>query len=165
VTATSARTSAGCGRGRAVSALHRALPPAPAAESLGSRAALVGAACAVLDREPAAVASLLAALAQRRDRAAEVLAYELAGRLQAEIAAVGWIAAEQKAALLEPRDFDVHGWAGGVLVRFEMRGGRLAGWTARACPQAEARAAVAATPDGWAAFARRNAELAAHLPR
>jgi excinuclease ABC subunit C len=165
---------------QAVSALHRVLPLAYAADGLAGterdlarirgvdphrRATLVEAVCAVLDRDTAAVASLRAGLAQRRDRAAEVQAYELAARLQAEIEAVDWIAAEQKAALLEPRDFDVHGWADGVLVRFEMRGGRLAGWTQRACAQAEARATVAATPAGWAAFARRNAELAARLAR
>jgi excinuclease ABC subunit C len=162
----------------AVSALHRVLPLAYAADKLGGaerdlarvrriapggRAALVETACAVLDREPAAVASLRAELARRRDQASEVLAYELAARLQAEIEAVDWITAEQKVALPEPRDFDVHGWAGGVLVRFEMRGGRLAGWTARARQRDDVRDALAATPDGWAEFAHRNAELAARL--
>ena len=34
--------------------------------------------------------------------------------------------------------FDVHGWADGVLVRFEVRGGRLSGWSQRACAAAAA---------------------------
>jgi excinuclease ABC subunit C len=61
----------------------------------------------------------------------------------------------------QPDDFDVHGWAGGMLVRFEIRGGRLTGWTQRACPNA-----VPPPGDGgpaWTGFARRAAELAALL--
>jgi excinuclease ABC subunit C len=50
----------------------------------------------------------------------------------------------------------VHGWAGGVLVRFEVRGGRLTGWTQRACPQPDT---IPGRPE-WTAFAARAAELA-----
>ena len=50
-----------------------------------------------------------------------------------------------------------------VLVCLEVRGGRLSGWTQRACA-----AAALASPPGdqsvvWADFARRAAELAAVL--
>jgi excinuclease ABC subunit C len=64
---------------------------------------------------------------------------------------------------MEPRDADVYGWADGVLVRFEVRGGRMCKWTQRAMGEATARERVAATPALWQPFARRNAELAARL--
>jgi excinuclease ABC subunit C len=47
-----------------------------------------------------------------------------------------------------------------------VRAGRLCQWSQRPCPQrAAAEPALAATPAGWAAFATRNAELAATLTR
>jgi excinuclease ABC subunit C len=166
----------------AISALHRVLPLAYAGDRLsgserdmarvrgvdpGDRDGLVDAVVAVLDRDPTALASLSGELARRRDSAASGLAFELAARLQAEIEAVGWIAAEQKATLLEPKDFDVYGWADGVLVRFEVRGGRLCAWGQRPCAETAAQPRIAATPAAWAVFAQRNAELAArlHQPR
>jgi excinuclease ABC subunit C len=129
----------------------------------GDRDRLVRRLAAALEREPAALAAVRGELERRRDRAAAALAFELAARLQAEIDAVGWTLAEQKAALPEAVDLDVHGWAAGVLVGFRVRGGRLCAWTQRACAEAPARARVAATPAAWAAFAQRNAELAARL--
>ena len=75
------------------------------------------------------MAALRAELIRRRDTAAAGLAFEFAARLQAELEALDWITAEQKVTQAEPSDFDVHGWAGGVLVRFEVRAGRLSGWT------------------------------------
>lgn len=89
-----------------------------------------------LDRDPAAVAAVRAELARRRDAAAAALAFEFAGRVQAELEALDWITAEQKVTSAQPDDFDVHGWAGGRLVRFEVRGGRLTGWIQSACPDA-----------------------------
>jgi excinuclease ABC subunit C len=59
----------------------------------------------------------------------------------------------------------VAGWADGLLVRFEIGGGRMRTWIQRSCSQAEARRHVAATPPEWAEFAGRNAELAARLRR
>ena len=118
---------------------------------------------AALEREPDAVAGLRAALIERRDAAAAALAFELAARLQAEAEALDWVTAEQKVTGLLAVDLDAYGWHADVLVRFEIRAGRLSGWTQRACPQASARSKVDETPSGWAAFARRNAELAAHL--
>jgi excinuclease ABC subunit C len=50
-----------------------------------------------------------------------------------------------------------------MLVSFAIRGGRLTGWTQRACGQAPARRRLEPTPPDWAPFARRNAELAARL--
>lgn len=129
----------------------------------GDRDALIEAVTAVLDRDSAALRSFRGELGRRRDRAALGLAFELAARLQAEIEAIDWVVSEQKAALQEPRDFDVHGWAGGVLVRFDVRAGRLCAWRQRACSEAAARPQVSATPAAWAEFAHRNAELAARL--
>jgi hypothetical protein len=69
----------------------------------------------------------------------------------------------------EPSDFDVAGWADGVLVCFAIRGGRLCRWSQRACGAAAARRHLAQTPGpgprapAWADFARRSAELAARL--
>jgi excinuclease ABC subunit C len=162
----------------AASALRRVLPLAYAREAQegsgrdmaralgvlpGDRDALVKAVTGVLERRPRALGSLQTELARRRDAAAAALAFELAASLHEEIEAVSWTFAEQKVALLDPRDLDVHGWAEGVLVRFEIRKGRLDAWTERRCPDQEAAPLVAATPAPWRAFARRNAELAADL--
>jgi excinuclease ABC subunit C len=120
---------------------------------------------AALNRDPAAVAELRAELIRRRDAAAARLAYEFAGQVQAELEALDWITAEQKVTSAQPRDFNVHGWARGMLVRFEVRGGRLCGWSQRGCAAEVGRRRLAATSCGleWADFARRAAELAALL--
>jgi excinuclease ABC subunit C len=164
----------------AVSALHRILPLAFTADRLsgserdmarvrgvdaGDRDALIQAVTAVLDREPTALTSLRTELTRRRDSAALGLAFELAARLQAEIEAVEWVVAEQKVASLEPDDFDVHGWAEGVLVRFEVRRGNLRAWSQRTCGEAAAAPRLAANPPLWTDFAQRNAQLAALLSR
>lgn len=162
----------------AVSALHRVLPlpysgagltagERDMARILGvgpaDRDRLVEGMVRILDREPQAVLAARGHLVQRRDEAADRAVFELAAQLQAEIEAFDWIVAEQRAALLEPHDADVHGWAGGVLVSFEIRTGRLRTWRQRACAEAAAAPKLAETPAAWAAFARRNAELAALL--
>jgi excinuclease ABC subunit C len=158
----------------AVSGLGRVLPLGYAADrftgserelarvrgaSPGARDGLVRAVTAVLDRDPAAVAALRAELTARRDAAAAGLAFEFAARLQAELQALDWITAEQKVTQAQPSDFDVCGWADGVLVRFEVRAGRLSGWSQRAFGAAPAPT----RPSAWADFARRSAELAARL--
>jgi excinuclease ABC subunit C len=163
---------------RAVSGLSRALPLAYAgdppsgtrqemARALGVSAAdrdrLVQAMAAVLDRDPAAVASVRERLSARREAAAAALAFEFAARLQAEIEALAWVTAEQKVARATPDDFDVCGWADGLLIRFEVRGGRLSGWGQHDCDGDAARQRLRATPPEWAEFARRNAALAARL--
>lgn len=162
----------------AVSALDRLLPLAYAADRLngserdmarvrgvepGTRAALIDRVIAVLERDPAALADLRGELAQRRDTAAADLAFERAARLQAEIEAIDWVAAEQKVTALDPHEATIHGWAGGLLVRLEVRSGRLCTWTQRACTESAALPLVAATPPTWANFAHRNATLAAAL--
>jgi excinuclease ABC subunit C len=129
----------------------------------GVRADLARTVTAVLDRDPAAVAALRAELARRRDAAAAALAFEFAGQVQAELEGLDWITAEQKVTQAQPSDFDVHGWAGGVLVRFEVRGGRLSGWTQAARPSAAPANAPENDGPAWADFARRSAELAALL--
>ena len=127
------------------------------------RAGLAQEVAAVLDRDPGAVASLHARLSARRDAAASVLAFEFAARLQGEIEALNWVTAEQKVTRASPADFDVHGWADGMLIGFAVRGGRLTVWTRRACGAASAHRYLSQTPPEWAGFARRNAELAARL--
>ena len=69
--------------------------------------------------------------------------------------------AEQKVTGSAAADYDVCGWADGTLVSFAIRGGRLTGWTRRACGAATARRHLEQTPPEWAPFAQRNAELAA----
>ena len=144
--------------------------PAGLAGACGTTAGPAAAVAAVLDRDPAAVAALRAGMTARRDAAAARLAFEFAGRMQGELEALDWVTAEQKVTQAEPSDFDVYGWAGGVLVRFKVRRGRLRGWTQRACGAATARRHLALAPAGagacapaWSDFARRTAELAARL--
>jgi excinuclease ABC subunit C len=130
------------------------------------RDGLVRAIAAVLDRRPGAVAGARAELERLRDQAAGILAFELAGRIQAELEALDWVVSPQRvtAAPAAPAgDFDVYGWSGDVLVCFGVRGGRLCLWSQRRCGQARGQAHLATTPAGWADFAARNAELAAAL--
>jgi excinuclease ABC subunit C len=161
----------------AMSGLGRVLPLAYAADvqagserdmarvrgaSPGARAELARTIAAVLSRDQTAVALVRAELTARRDAAAVVLAFEFAGRLQAELEALDWITGEQKVTQAQG-DVDVHGWADGVLVCLEIRGGRMSGWRQRACGAAAARSRLAQTPPAWADFAHRTAELAARL--
>ncbi|WP_350278832.1 GIY-YIG nuclease family protein [Kribbella sp. HUAS MG21] len=162
---------------QAISGLHRVLPLQYTVEGDGSaeefgrlfgigpedREGLARTAIAVLERDPAAVSALRDELVRRRDRAAGELRYEFAAKVQGEIEALDWIVAEQKVAWLEPRDADVYGWADGVLVRFELRAGRMCTWTQRSMGESAARERVAGTPELWREFAHRNAQLAARL--
>jgi excinuclease ABC subunit C len=127
------------------------------------RHALARRAAAVLDRDPPAVAAVTARLVELRDAASATLAFELAARLQQEIEALDWVTAEQKVTRPGTADHDACGWSDATLARFEIRAGRLAGWTLRSCGAAAARRHLAATPPEWTAFAQRNAELAARL--
>jgi excinuclease ABC subunit C len=160
----------------AASALNRALPLAYAGPSLRGAAAefaralgvsavdhdaLRHAVVAVLSRDPAAVAAIRTELLDRRERAAADQVYELAGRLQLELAAIDWVVAEQRVTALEPYDAEICGWSDGVLVRFTVRGGRMTQWSIRRC----GRPATDATPPEWADFAQANAELAAQLAK
>jgi excinuclease UvrABC nuclease subunit len=130
-----------------------------------ARAELARAIAAVLRRDQDAVAALRAELTARRAAAAAALAFEFAGKLQAELEALDWITEEQKVtrAPWGQDDADVYGWADGVLVCFEIHGGRMSGWRQRPCAAAAARRYLDQSPPGWASFASRNAELAARL--
>jgi excinuclease ABC subunit C len=128
----------------------------------------VATAIAVLQRDPVRVAGLRDELVRRRDEAAGSLLFELAGRIQAELEAVDWVVAPQRATAAhhptEPvLDADLHGYVDGLLVSFAIRGGRLREWSQRACAATAAAPLVAATPAAWIDFAQGNAELAARL--
>lgn len=161
-----------------VAGLSRVLPLAYAGEGLrGSqadlgrvfgvgaldRAALLDRLTRTLGREPAAVAQVRQELCRRRDQAAQALAYERAAALQAELEALDWVVSEQKVTSLEPLSLDLAGWSQGVLVRFEIRDGRLRAWSQRPRSRVEAQPFLDATPSAWAAFADRNARLAIDL--
>jgi excinuclease ABC subunit C len=162
----------------AVSGLNRMLPLAYASEGLAGsgrdmarvlgveqedREGLLRSLAAVLEKDPVAVVALRTALERRRDEAAESHAFERAARLHAEMSAIEWVVAEQNVAVLDPIDLSISAWAGGVLVSFEMRGGRICRWEQRSCSEAAARRHVELTPAGYVDFGRRNAELAARL--
>jgi excinuclease ABC subunit C len=129
----------------------------------GDRGALAAAVAAILAREPAAVSAARARLEQLRDAAAEVLAFELAGKIDSELRSLDWVTSPQRVTTLEPACFEACGWSGQVLVRFVIRAGRLCEWSQERYDRTAATAALAATPAGWAGFARRTAELAATL--
>lgn len=162
---------------RAVTGLHRLFPVRYAAadrgtargmaEALGiDRAdgpAMVRAMTRVLERRPAAVAAARATMIGRRHLLAEAMQYEAAGTVQTELDAIEWIVADQQVCLLEPEEHQICGWVAGRLVRFAMRDGRIVDWTIEACDERTATPAMTASPPRWAAFARRNAELAASL--
>jgi excinuclease ABC subunit C len=125
--------------------------------------ALIRGITAVLDRQADAVAWAGRELDRLRDRAAGMLAFELAARIHAERQALDWVTSPQRVTTMAADDLDVYGWAGGVLVHFAVRGGRLREWSQRRCGRDRADPRLAATPACWAGFARRNAELAAGL--
>jgi excinuclease ABC subunit C len=118
---------------------------------------------AVLGRDQAAVDCLREQLTQRRTAAAESQAFEVASRIHAELAAIEWITCPQQAAALDGTDADVAGWADGLLVRFEIRDGRLCGWRQYRRSRAQAEPWLARTPRAWQDFAGRSAVLAARL--
>jgi excinuclease ABC subunit C len=165
----------------ALSAFHRAYSLAYSADGLTgsdlemarargvattSRAERVREVSAVLERQPEAVARLVSELRSHRDRAADALAFELAGRVRDEIVAVDWLVSPQRVTTLQPYDLDVYGWDDGPLVQFSVRGGRLSTWRERAAVDTRRAARlVGATPLEWVDFARENAALAARLAR
>jgi excinuclease ABC subunit C len=163
---------------RAVAALNRVLPLAYTGTHLrgmqlemarargvshGSREMFISTLCAVLQRQPDAIAQIRGELARLRERAAGSLTFELAGQIQNEIHALEWVTCPQRVTAMEVSDFDVYGWSGGMLVRFGIRGGRLCLWSQRRCTRSRAVPDLAVTPAGWAGFAHRNAQLAAAL--
>lgn len=162
-----------------VSALHRILPLAHTGTRLRgaeldmARArgvgvldagALTGALAAVLQRDPEAIAQARSDLTAARDRASAAMAFELAGRIQAELQALDWTIERQRVTVEDGAgDEDVYGWSGGILVHFGIHGGRLEQWSQRSCAQARAVPRLAATATEWTEFAQRAAELAVAL--
>jgi excinuclease ABC subunit C len=128
-----------------------------------SRAHLVEAVSAVLERQPGAAADIQAVLRRHRERAAEALAFELAGRVQDEISASEWLSSAQRVTALEPYDVDIYGWDSGPLVHFSVRGGRLLTWKERSVDARRAGRLTRVTPREWSEFAQENAALAARL--
>jgi excinuclease ABC subunit C len=118
---------------------------------------------AVLRREPDAVTGVRARLEELRERAAGVLAFELAADITSELRALDWVTSPQRASTMAATDFTASGWSGGVLSSFIVRHGQVCEWAQAACPESDAAARLAGTPPDWAGFAQRNAELAAVL--
>jgi excinuclease ABC subunit C len=162
----------------AVTALHRILPLCYAGARLGGaerdlarlrgvtggdNPQLIGSLTAILERQPAAVSWAHRQLEELRDRAAATLAYEFAGRIQGEIAALSWVSCAQRATTMDAANLTIAGWSRGRIVQFLIRGGRLSGWSQRSCSRPGAAHALAATPAAWRDFTQRNAELAASL--
>lgn len=144
--------------------------------SAGDRVGLVAAVTAVLMRQAAAVAEVRSELVRRRDGASGSLAFELAARLQCEIAGLDWITADCKIpsvgvpsgspAMDRAGDGAAHevcGLAEGELLILEIRAGFVTDWRVRRCGERAAAAGIAATPARWVEFAARNAALAAAL--
>ncbi len=163
---------------QAIAALHRILPLPYASARLGGaerelarargadgadRIALAGSITAILERQPAAVTWAHGQLEQLRDDAARMLAYELAARIRDEIAALAWVTSPQRITAMVAGDLTIAGWSRGILVEFEIRGGRLGRWSQRPCGLPAAAQALALTPVAWRGFTQRNAELAASL--
>ena len=117
----------------------------------------------VLRREPDAVTAVQAWLEELRERAAGVLAFELAADITSELRALEWVTSPQRASSMAATDFTASGWSGGVLTTFVVRHGRVYEWAQTACAEFDAAARLASTPPDWAGFAQRNAELAAAL--
>ena len=163
---------------RAISALERILPLSATGTQLrgaerdlarargavrAERSALTSSLTAILAREPAAVSHARGRLERLRDRAAGVLAYEMAARIQDEIAALDWVTCPQKVTTIEPVNHTVSGWYSGILVQFQITSGRVRDWSQRACSRPGAARALAATPNAWGEFMQRTAELAANM--
>jgi excinuclease ABC subunit C len=129
----------------------------------GDRARLAAAVAAALARDRVAVDAAVTALVRRRDHAAGAEAYEVAAQIQAELSALDWIFCPQRMAVADGGAAIVCGWAEGLLIRLEIRDGRMCGWQQRAVPADAAQRQLAATPAAWHEFARRNAMLAARM--
>jgi excinuclease ABC subunit C len=162
----------------AVAGLQRALRLAYAGDRLGGserdmarvrqvrpedRAERVAMVRSVLGRDPGALAEVSALLVAHRDAASAALAFELAARIQSELDALAWVCAEQ--AVMDPSspDATLWGWAGGPMVRLDVRGGAIRRWTTHAWSPTAGPTRCAATPPPWQAFMTAAARLAAAL--
>jgi excinuclease ABC subunit C len=130
--------------------------------AVGDRMALHASVAGVLGRDDGAVAAVHNALVDRRTAATGRFAYELAASIQAEIEALAWISQPQQVTGDEA-DADVFGFSDGVLVRFELRRGRVRDWRVSLCSANGAAPKLAASPLAWREFAAENARIAAAL--
>jgi excinuclease ABC subunit C len=117
---------------------------------------------AVLCRDSSAVAELQALLTAARDRAVAQLAFETAAQIQAEAAAVDWLASPQRVTGCV-HGLVVSGWSDDLLVTLRATTDRLDRWTTRPASQQAGERAASQTPPPWHEFAARNAALAAAL--
>ena len=150
--------------GTQLSGLERDIAHARGAAST-DRSALTSSLTAILAREPAAVSHARGSLERLRDRAAGLLAYEMAARIQEEIAALDWVTCPQRVTTMDLANHTVSGWCGGILVQFQISSGRVCRWSQRACSMPGAADALAVTPPVWGDFMQRTAELAAKMAR
>jgi excinuclease ABC subunit C len=118
---------------------------------------------AILRRDPVAVTWARAEPEELRGRAAQAMAFELAGRINDEIAALAWVTSPQKVTTTDGGDFEVFGWSADVLIGLAVRDGQLKDWSRTQCSRPDATTRLAATPPDWVQFAQRNADLAAAL--
>jgi excinuclease ABC subunit C len=117
---------------------------------------------AVLSGEAGACGAAMDAIVARRQAAVDVLDFERAAAIQRELDGLAWIL-EPSRVVDGGSDLDLHGWADGVLLTFELRDGRIRDWHARSCPEPDALPLVSSTPPHWRSFATENAALAAIL--
>jgi excinuclease ABC subunit C len=125
---------------------------------------------AILGGDPQAARWARTGLERMRDRASEVLAFELAARIQEEITALAWITSPQRVTT-DAGEVEAHGWHGGVTVRFGFRDGRLREWTQQAGTDPPPARQTGTPPElhtktvraRLAEFAQDTAELAAAM--
>ena len=126
------------------------------------RAALGEALTRILRRQPRAVDQARIALTELRRTAAASEAFELAGRINAELEGLEWVTSVQRVTTIAAEEADITAVSDGLAITFTLRAGRLNGWGTRAADQHEVDA-LAAAPKRWRPFAERNAALAAAL--
>ena len=117
---------------------------------------------AALSGDPEAVAALRTERIDRRQASVVVMDYERAATIQRQLEGVEWIV-EPSRVLDHGPDLEVHGWADGLLLTFELLGGRICDWRTRPSTQRNALGRLAATPVHWRDFATENAALGAAL--
>jgi excinuclease ABC subunit C len=163
----------------AVAGLHRVLPLGFSATS-GDRSArelatargmragkpseLTDTVTAVLRADADAVAAASSQLVAKRDQAVARLAFEVAANIQSELDGLAWTASPQKVTRPDTGDATIRGWADGVFVSYQIRDGRLSGWTQRQTSGLPTKPSTDSDDAAeWRNFAERNARLAARL--
>jgi excinuclease ABC subunit C len=117
---------------------------------------------AVLSGDTEAVEAMQAELLRRRQGSVDAMDFERAATIQRQLDGLAWIVQPSRVLERGP-DLDLHGWADGLLLTFELRDGAIRDWRTRPCTHRDAESRLASTPDRWRAFATENAALAAAL--